>query len=88
MIAMRHAPNALSLFRITAVPFFVLLLFGQTVSHLAGALLLFIAAELTDYLDGRIARKHGAESRFGEFVDPLADKILVGGAFIAIRPSR
>jgi len=83
MAMMRHAPNVLSLFRIAVVPFFILLLFGQTLLHGIGAVILFAVAAITDYFDGRIARKYKTDSRFGEFIDPLADKILVGGAFIS-----
>ena len=50
------------------------------------ALLLFIAAGVTDYLDGHLARKFGAVTNFGMMMDPLADKVLVSGAFICLVP--
>jgi CDP-diacylglycerol--glycerol-3-phosphate 3-phosphatidyltransferase len=50
------------------------------------ALLLFIAAGVTDYLDGYLARKHGSVTNFGKMMDPLADKVLISGAFICLVP--
>jgi CDP-diacylglycerol--glycerol-3-phosphate 3-phosphatidyltransferase len=50
------------------------------------ALLLFIAASVTDYLDGHLARKHGLVTNFGRMMDPLADKVLISGAFICLVP--
>ena len=50
------------------------------------ALLLFIAAGVTDYLDGHLARKFGMVTNFGKLMDPLADKVLVTGAFICLVP--
>ena len=59
------------------------MLFSGPVFSKAAALTLFGLAALSDYLDGYFARKHGKQSRFGEFLDPLADKLIVGGAFIS-----
>ncbi len=78
-----HIANILTLFRIVLVPFFVFLIFGHTVLSVACALILFVAAAISDYLDGLFARKLGLHSVFGEFMDPLADKLLVGSAFLA-----
>jgi CDP-diacylglycerol--glycerol-3-phosphate 3-phosphatidyltransferase len=50
------------------------------------ALVLFIAASVTDYLDGSIARKLNAVTNFGTLMDPLADKVMVSGAFICLVP--
>lgn len=52
------------------------------------ALLLFLAASITDYFDGAIARKRGLESDFGRLMDPLADKILMAAGFITLLPLR
>jgi len=65
------------------VPFFILLVFGHTIFSGVAALTLFVAAAVSDYLDGLFARKLGLHSVFGEFLDPLADKLLVGSAFIS-----
>jgi CDP-diacylglycerol--glycerol-3-phosphate 3-phosphatidyltransferase len=48
------------------------------------ALLLFVAAGVTDYLDGALARKLGLVTNFGKMMDPLADKVMVSGAFICL----
>ena len=77
-----NLPNKLTVLRIILVPFFVAaLLIGFPLNELV-ALLLFIAASLTDLFDGKIARKRGLITDFGKFADPLADKILVISALL------
>jgi CDP-diacylglycerol--glycerol-3-phosphate 3-phosphatidyltransferase len=50
------------------------------------ALLLFLAASATDYLDGHFARKLGVVTNFGKLMDPLADKVMIAAAFICLVP--
>mgnify|MGYP005832172083 CR=1 FL=1 len=76
-------PNVLTVFRISLVPFFVLTLFRQKPASASVALVLFAVAALTDYFDGFLARKLQTQTCIGEFLDPLADKLLVGGAFVS-----
>lgn len=77
-----NLPNKLTLLRIILVPFFVLfLLSSQIPLNSVWALLTFIIASITDFLDGYIARKYNMITDFGKFADPLADKILVVSAF-------
>ena len=77
-----NLPNKLTVGRIILVPFFVaLMLIDFPLNHLA-ALLIFIAASLTDLFDGKIARKRNLVTDFGKFADPLADKILVLSALL------
>jgi CDP-diacylglycerol--glycerol-3-phosphate 3-phosphatidyltransferase len=73
--------------RIAACPILVILLLftGPIQRWLAAAL--FILASITDWLDGSLARKYGAESNMGKFMDPIADKILVASALIMLVPS-
>src|SRR5690606_16472997 len=81
---MKHVPNALTVSRIVAAP---LCLWGLATGAFTGQALgtaLFIAAAITDYWDGRLARQYGAGSRLGQFLDPLADKVLVLGAFFLL----
>lgn len=78
-----NTPNKLTILRIIMVPFFVAALLIEFIPHrLLIALAIFIAASVTDFFDGRIARKSGQITSFGKFADPLADKILVISAFL------
>jgi CDP-diacylglycerol--glycerol-3-phosphate 3-phosphatidyltransferase len=52
----------------------------------SAALFLFIAAGVTDYFDGHLARKLGVVTNFGKMMDPLADKVMISGAFICLVP--
>jgi CDP-diacylglycerol---glycerol-3-phosphate 3-phosphatidyltransferase len=83
----RFIPNILTLGRLAlSVVFLLMLLYSPRVSaktlFLDGAFAIFIVAGLTDIVDGMVARKFGVTSKFGRIVDPLADKILVCGAFV------
>jgi CDP-diacylglycerol--glycerol-3-phosphate 3-phosphatidyltransferase len=82
-----NLPNKLTLLRIALVPFFALFLTFQIggMPPRAGyiiALIIFVVASITDFLDGFIAREYNLITTFGKFADPLADKILVAAAFI------
>ena len=70
-----------------AMAMFVALMRSDTSSHIA-ALALFLAAIVTDWIDGYVARRINAISAFGKIADPIADKILVLGAFIALLKNR
>jgi len=73
-----NLPNKLTVARVIAVPFFIIAyVFGYDLI----AFIIFVAASLTDMLDGQIARKYGLVTNFGKIMDPLADKILVYSAF-------
>lgn len=81
-----NLPNKLTILRVLMVPFFVLFM----LTGLGGpankwiALVIFVAASLTDLLDGKIARAHNLVTNFGKFMDPLADKLLVCSAMICL----
>ncbi len=75
-------PNQLTVLRILLTPLFIYFLVQKTASEQLTASLLFVAASLTDWYDGWYARKFGVISRIGQFLDPLADKILVTSALI------
>lgn len=77
-----NLPNKLTLGRILLVPLFVAVLLIDFPMHNLIALLLFIAASVTDLLDGKIARRNNLITDFGKFADPLADKILVLSALL------
>ena len=72
------AANGLSLLRVLLAPLFLYFFFGEDWVQKGISLVIFIIAALTDLYDGRLARKFKTVSRFGRFLDPLADKILVG----------
>lgn len=86
-----NTPNKLTIIRIIMVPLFMISLMitkcidseiTKTVLYLVSALL-FGGAAITDFIDGKMARKHNLVTNFGKFMDPLADKFMVIGALIA-----
>ena len=78
-------PNQLTVLRIALTPaFFVFLIFGDGSYNLIIATAIFAVAALTDLYDGMIARKYGSVTKWGTYVDPLADKILLSTAFIGL----
>ena len=81
---LRSLPNALTILRLALIPVFMLLMRDPSDWMLRVATFLFIAAMVTDLLDGFIARFFRAESDFGRLVDPLADKILVMTALVML----
>ena len=89
-----NLPNALTLSRIFVVPFLVVVLltpFSENwlgaPRHIVGAAL-FLAAALTDFFDGRIARRRDQVSRLGKLLDPIADKLLISAALISLVENR
>lgn len=76
-------PNQLTLARILMTPFFLAYLFGEEPADKQIALGIFIVAAITDWYDGYVARRWGFVTRWGKFLDPLADKILTSAAFIS-----
>ncbi len=76
-------PNVLTVGRILLTPLFILCLFYESPWSNSAALAIFIIASITDAFDGHIARKRNLVTRTGEFLDPLADKILVVSAFLS-----
>ena len=81
-----NLPNKLTIFRVVLIPFFLVFLYtdfwGRGILYTAAAI--FIIASLTDLIDGKIARKYNLVTNFGKFMDPLADKLLVCSAMIAL----
>ena len=78
-----NLPNKLTVFRVVLIPVFILFLLNYYIPyHMVWALIVFAAASVTDWFDGRIARKRNLITTFGKFLDPLADKLLVMTALI------
>jgi len=78
-----NVPNQLTVARFGLTVVFLVALFSGLPYHDSVALLIFVIASLTDYFDGKIARRDNLITDFGKLMDPLADKILTGSAFIA-----
>ncbi len=80
-----NTPNKLTIARIILTPIFLVFF---TVTSIPGnyliALIIYLAASVTDYLDGNIARKRNIVTNFGKFTDPLADKMLTTAAFLGL----
>ena len=81
---LKKIPNILTIGRILIVPFFVLAFYLPGSYGDLTALILFIIASFTDFLDGMLARLLGEESKLGELLDPIADKIIVATALILL----
>ena len=81
---LKKIPNILTIGRIIIVTFFVLAFYLPGFYGDLTALILFIVASFTDFLDGMLARFLGEESKLGELLDPIADKIIVAAALILL----
>ena len=75
-------PNILTSFRLLLVPLFFIVLVSDYKNSYLLSLLIFSIASITDFFDGKLARKYNAVSKFGLFMDPLADKALTLSAFV------
>jgi len=81
MRVLRHVPNALTAFRLFAAPALALVL---AEGHAAAGFVLFALAGLSDAIDGYLAKRLASPSRFGAFLDPAADKLLMLVAFLML----
>lgn len=86
-VSIANLANVLTLSRLVLVPIFLLALFAggghETVARIA-AFVVFAVACITDRLDGLLARNYGMATEFGAFVDPIADKMLIGSALVGL----
>jgi len=81
---MEKLPNQLTILRVILVPvFLILIFFDKNFTNILAAFV-FVFASVTDFVDGFIARKYAVVSDFGKILDPIADKILVASAMIAL----
>lgn len=95
-----NLPNKLTLSRVIAIPIFVIyFVIGMKNSHIINigisidlyrliAAIIFVAASITDYFDGKIAREQNLVTDFGKLLDPLADKMLVITALILLTENK
>jgi len=82
-----NLPNKLTMLRVLMIPVFLVVLLGGFLpieTARMAAVVIFALTSLTDLLDGYIARKYNLITNFGKFMDPLADKLLVCAALIAM----
>ncbi len=79
-----NLPNKITVFRLILIPIFAVLFLTNFSAHYLYAAIIFIAASLTDFLDGYLARKLNLVTDVGKFLDPLADKTLVCTALILV----
>ena len=82
-----NLPNKLTMLRVIMIPVFLVVLLSGIVPQPLNriiAVIIFMAASFTDFLDGYIARKYNLVTNFGKFMDPLADKLLVTAALISM----
>lgn len=82
-----NLPNRLTVLRMCLIPVFLFFMLAGFIPELLQrsiAAALFLGTAITDMLDGKIARKHNLITDFGKFLDPLADKLMVFGAFLGL----
>lgn len=79
---MARLPNYLTYARIAAIPVIMILILADHAVLRWLALILYIGAAVTDWLDGYLARKYGTVSEIGRMLDPIADKLLVGALLL------
>ena len=79
-----NVPIALTLVRIVLVPLVIVFLISSDRVHVLIAAVIFVAASLTDWLDGAIARRTNQVTRLGTMLDPVADKLLVAAALVSL----
>jgi cardiolipin synthase len=85
---MLSLPNLLTLSRILAVPILVFLLWKPAPWDYAVTFVLYCVVGITDYFDGYLARAWNSISRLGQFLDPIADKIMVAAVLVMLMASR
>ena len=81
-------PNGVTFIRVLAIPIIIILLFYQEEIYQLITAFFFLLVAVTDYVDGYLARRRGLVTTLGKFLDPLADKLLIATALIALIPAR
>jgi len=81
---MKIVPNIISIFRICLVPVFILVYFSDDSDRKFYAVIIYVIAALSDFLDGFLARRYKASSNLGKLLDPLGDKLMTISAMVCI----
>lgn len=84
MVNVKNLANTLTLARIALIPFILITFFIDSPTPRMIAVSLFVLACITDYLDGFIARTFQQQTRFGEMLDPIADKLLIASTLLML----
>jgi CDP-diacylglycerol--glycerol-3-phosphate 3-phosphatidyltransferase len=85
MMSIDSIPNWMTVLRIAVTPIIAIMIWIDDISYgYLVAFILFTIASITDYLDGMLARQMKIESGFGEMLDPIADKMLIGAVLLAL----
>lgn len=79
----KHIPNLLSILRLLMIPLFVYIYFTESAPKI-WSLVVFLTAELTDVVDGVLARKYGWITEAGKVLDPMADKLMQAAAMVSL----
>jgi CDP-diacylglycerol--glycerol-3-phosphate 3-phosphatidyltransferase len=83
-----NLPNWITVGRIILIPFFLVISYGDSDTLAVAAFVVFVVASASDRLDGYVARRQNLVSRTGAWLDPLADKLLVGAALVVLVDTR
>lgn len=83
-VHLARIPNALTIARFAAIPLFIVLMVPAEGGKSWPAAIVFVAAAVTDQLDGWLARRWHVESRFGTVADPLADRLMIDTAVVLL----
>jgi len=81
---MKIVPNIISVFRICLVPVFIVIFFNDDSDRKLYAVVVYVIAAFSDFLDGFLARKYDATSNMGKLLDPLGDKLMTISAMVCI----
>ncbi len=77
-----NTPNKLTIIRVVLIPVFMAFYLMEGMGWLLAAFVVFLAAAITDHFDGKLARQYNQVTTFGKLMDPIADKLLIFGAFL------
>lgn len=81
---MWNVPNVLTIFRIALIPVFLIIYYQPWSDAHFWAAFVYLIAGITDALDGWVARKFNQFTKFGAFLDPVADKVMVGASLVVV----
>ncbi len=77
-----NTPNKLTIIRVVLIPVFMAFYLMEGMGWFLAAFAVFLAAAITDHFDGKLARQYNQVTTFGKLMDPIADKLLIFGAFL------